>query len=89
VALLTSARISAESVVLTFNEAQAGLWARYRAEDLATPEAFRRSPRLVWECYTWQRHLVSAALPNPGHLALAEMELRLPFFTLITQHVSQ
>jgi NAD-dependent deacetylase len=87
VAVLTGAGISAESGVPTFREAQAGLWARYRAEDLATPEAFRRSPRLVWEWYTWRRELVSAAQPNPGHLALAEMELRFPIFTLITQNV--
>lgn len=87
VAVLTGAGMSAESGVPTFREAQTGLWARYRAEELATPEAFRRNPRLVWEWYTWRRELISAAQPNPGHLALAEMELRFPSFTLITQNV--
>lgn len=87
VAVLTGAGISAESGVPTFREAQTGLWARYRAEDLATPEAFRRDPPLVWEWYRWRRELITQAQPNPGHLALAEMELRFPAFTLITQNV--
>jgi NAD-dependent deacetylase len=87
VAVLTGAGISAESGVPTFREAQTGLWERYRAEDLATPEAFRRNPRLVWEWYAWRRELVSKAQPNLGHLAIVEMELRFPAFTLITQNV--
>ena len=89
VAVLTGAGISAESGVPTFREAQTGLWARFRAEELATPEAFRRDPRLVWEWYAWRRELVSQAQPNPGHQALVEMERRFPVFTLITQNVSQ
>ena len=89
VVVLTGAEISAESGVPTFREAQTGLWARFRAEDLATPEAFRRDPHLVWEWYTWRRKLVAEALPNPGHQALVEMELRFQVLTLITQNVSQ
>ena len=87
VAALTGAGVSAESGVPTFRDALTGLWARYRPEDLATPEAFRRDPKLVWEWYAWRRELVSRASPNPGHLALAEMERRVPAFTLITQNV--
>ena len=89
VVALTGAGISAESGVPTFREAQTGLWARFRAEELATPEAFRRDPRLVWEWYAWRRELVSLAKPNLGHRALVEMERRYPSFTLITQNVSQ
>lgn len=48
VAVLTGAGISAESGVPTFREAQIGLWARYNPEDLATPDAFCRNPKLVW-----------------------------------------
>jgi len=84
---LTGAGISAESGVPTFREAQTGLWARYDPQQLATPQAFRRNPRLVWEWYAWRRELVSQAKPNPGHLALAEMERLVPHFTLITQNV--
>lgn len=87
VAVLTGAGISAESGVPTFRDAQTGLWARYRPEDLATPEAFLRNPRLVWEWYEWRRQSVGKVAPNPGHLALAEMERRVPEFTLITQNV--
>jgi NAD-dependent deacetylase len=84
---LTGAGISAESGVPTFRDAQIGLWAQYRAEDLATPQAFRRDPKLVWEWYEWRRGLVRQAAPNPGHRALAELEDRLPQVSVITQNV--
>jgi NAD-dependent deacetylase len=51
VAVLTGSGISAESGVPTFRDAQRGLWARYDPMKLATPEAFTRDPRLVWEWY--------------------------------------
>jgi NAD-dependent deacetylase len=85
--VLTGAGISAESGVPTFREAQSGLWARFRPEELATPAAYQRDPRLVWEWYTWRRELTAKAQPNPGHLALVEMERHIPNFTLITQNV--
>lgn len=87
VTVMTGAGISAESGVPTFRDAQTGLWARYSPEDLATPQAFRRNPELVWRWYAWRRDLVSGAAPNPGHLALVELERRFPRFTLITQNV--
>ncbi len=105
IAVLTGAGISAESGVPTFRDAQTGpsagsgqsLWAKYDPTELATPEAFRRNPRLVWEWYAWRRGLVSKAQPNPGHVALVELESHLSLaqppagdasrFTLITQNV--
>ncbi len=87
VAALTGAGVSAESGVPTFRDAQTGLWARYDPHELATPEAFQRNPRLVWEWYAWRREKVAGVEPNPGHYALAEMERRFPEFTLITQNV--
>ena len=87
VAVLTGAGISAESGVPTFREAQTGLWARYNPEELATPDAFRRDPKLVWEWYAWRQERVRQAEPNPGHRALVEMERRIAEFTLITQNV--
>ena len=87
VAVLTGAGVSAESGVPTFRDAQTGLWAKYKPEELATPRAFRRNPRLVWEWYDWRRKLVAEAKPNPAHLALAEMETLIPEFELITQNV--
>src|SRR5438034_11402337 len=61
VAVLTGSGISAESGVPTFRDAQTGLWSKFRPEELATPEAFQRNPKLVWEWYAWRRDLVSQA----------------------------
>ena len=68
----TGAGISAESGIPTFRGA-GGLWRKYRAENLATPEAFARDPRLIWEWYDWRRGLIAAAEPNAGHRALARL----------------
>lgn len=86
IVVLTGAGISAESGVPTFR-GKGGLWRSFRAEDLATPEAFNRDPKLVWEWYDWRRSLVAKTRPNPGHLALAGMEEATSDFTLITQNV--
>lgn len=87
VVVLTGAGTSAESGVPTFREAQTGLWARYDPQELATPEAFQKNPRLVWEWYAWRRELVAKAQPNPGHLALVQMQKHIPEFIIITQNV--
>lgn len=87
VAALTGAGVSQESGLRTFRDAQTGLWAQYRPEDLATPEAFARDPKLVWDWYAMRREKVKTVAPNPGHLALTEMARRIPHFVLITQNV--
>ena len=84
--MLTGAGVSRESGIPTFRGA-GGLWKSFRAEDLATPRAFSRDPKLVWEWYDWRRSLIAASKPNQGHIALAELESRTPNFTLITQNV--
>jgi NAD-dependent deacetylase len=86
-AVLTGAGVSAESGIPTFRDAQVGLWAQYRPEDLATPEAFERNPKLVWDWYAWRQQLVRRSQPNPGHYALAQLQQHVPFFKLITQNV--
>ncbi|MDQ4106840.1 MAG: NAD-dependent deacylase [Actinomycetota bacterium] len=87
VVALTGSGISAESGIPTFREAQTGLWARYDPQQLATPEAFMRDPKLVWEWYEWRRKLVGEAAPNPGHRALVKLERWISSFTLVTQNV--
>ncbi len=87
ICVLTGAGVSAESGVPTFREAQDGLWAQYRAEDLATPEAFLADPVLVWRWYRWRRDLASDAEPNPGHVAIARLADIVSQLTLVTQNV--
>ena len=84
---LTGAGASQESGLRTFRDSQAGLWAQYKPEDLASPEAFARDPKLVWDWYAWRREAIKGARPNAGHYALAELENKFPQFTLITQNV--
>jgi len=85
--VLTGAGISADSGVPTFRDAQTGLWARFDPVQLATPEAFRDDPELVWAWYAWRRKLIAAASPNPGHRALAELAALKPQLRLVTQNV--
>jgi len=87
VVALTGAGVSAESGVPTFRDAQSGLWAQYRPEELATPEAFLKNPRMVWDWYAFRRTLTQKAAPNPGHVALSRFQELFGDFTLITQNV--
>lgn len=85
--VLTGAGVSAESGIPTFRDA-GGLWRNYRFEEVASPEAWRRDPALVWEFYSMRRRVASQAKPNPAHLALARLEHRLgDRFFLCTQNV--
>ena len=86
IVVLTGAGISAESGVPTFR-GQEGLWQNYRPEELATPDAFWKDPKLVWEWYDWRRNAVKDAKPNPGHYALAELETQGKNLTLVTQNI--
>jgi len=86
IVVLTGAGISAESGVPTFR-GEGGLWRKYRAEDLATPEAFARDPNLVWEWYRYRQRVIGKAEPNAAHDALVRLERSAPRFLLITQNV--
>ncbi len=102
VAALTGAGASQESGLRTFRDSQAGLWAQYKPEDLASPQAFAplvslesfsetsgvaRDPKLIWDWYAWWREAVKGVRPNAGHYALAEIEKHISEFTIITQNV--
>jgi NAD-dependent deacetylase len=85
ITVLTGAGVSAASGVPTFRGA-GGLWRTYSAQQLATPEAFARDPRLVWEWYAWRREIIAACEPNPAHHVIAKWSRR-PGVTLVTQNV--
>jgi NAD-dependent deacetylase len=86
ITVLTGAGVSAASGVPTFRGPD-GLWKDFRPESLATAEAFRRNPKLVWEWYNWRRQLLSTKKPNRAHEVLAAWSQRYPDFRLITQNV--
>ncbi len=88
VAVLTGAGVSAESGVPTFRDAD-GLWEGHAIEEVATPAAFRRDPRLVWQFYNARRANLRTVQPNPGHVALTRLDDRLGpgGMTVITQNV--
>lgn len=84
--VLTGAGISAESGIPTFRGTD-GLWKNYSATDLATPEAFRKNPALVWEWYHWRQNIIRRTQPNPAHQSLVAIEQRMQSFLLLTQNV--
>jgi len=86
VVAFSGAGVSAESGVPTFREA-GGLWEQHRIEDVATPEALRRNPRKVWEFYEMRRQNMQSVEPNPGHVAIAEMEELFDDVTVVTQNI--
>lgn len=87
IVVFTGAGVSAESGIPTFRDAQKGLWSQYRAEDLATAEAFARDPITVWNWYQWRRDLMRSARPNAAHLAIVRLEKLVERVTVITQNV--
>ena len=86
VAVITGAGISSESGIPTFR-GDGGLWNNFRAEELATPAAFRKDPALVWSWYDWRRGICKSAKPNPAHDVISRIEDYYPEFLLITQNV--
>lgn len=93
VVVITGAGISAESGIPTFRGGMEALWKSFDPQTLATPEAFARDPKTVTEWYDWRRLKCRDAEPNPGHLALAELERRVVArggaFTLLTQNIDR
>jgi NAD-dependent deacetylase len=91
--VLTGAGVSAESGVPTFRDAMSGLWAKFDPAQLATPEAFEADPALVTRWYDDRRCQLARCRPNPGHVALAELERRITArggeFLLATQNVDR
>src|SRR5881398_1554309 len=78
VVVLSGAGMSAESGVPTFRDAQTGLWAKFDPQQLATEDAFRANPQMVWDWYAMRREMIAKVQPNAGHVALAEFAQRHP-----------
>ncbi len=87
--VLTGAGISAESGLPTFRGMN-GIWRQRRVEEVASPVAWARDPKLVWEFYSERRRKHREVHPNAGHSALAELEKSLgERFFLCTQNVDR
>lgn len=87
VVVFTGAGVSAESGIATFRDALTGLWSRFDAQALATPDAFQAHPDLVWGWYEWRRAQVLRAAPNAAHHAIAALARHVPELAVITQNV--
>lgn len=85
--VFTGAGMSAESGIPTFRDAQTGLWAKFNPAEVASTEAFRNAPQLVWDWYVHRAEFVRQAAANPGHQAIAHLQDRVPKVTVITQNI--
>ncbi len=85
IVVLTGAGISAESGLKTFRDND-GLWMGYNVQDVATPGAFKRDPKLVLDFYNMRRQEVAASIPNAAHIGLAELEKDFDV-TIVTQNI--
>ncbi len=83
---LTGAGVSAESGIPTFR-GKGGLWERYDPEEVATAEALRRNPELVWKLHVELMKIAFSARPNPAHAALAELEEVGVLKCVVTQNI--
>jgi NAD-dependent deacetylase len=84
--VLTGAGVSTESGIPDFRS-PGGIWAEYDPMEYATIDAFRRDPVKVWEFYALRFEVLTRAEPNPGHLALAELERRGLVAAVVTQNI--
>lgn len=87
VVVLTGAGTSSESGIPTFRDVLTGLWKNFDAQQLATPQAFKADPELVWGWYEWRRGRVLRCQPNPAHRAIAAMQDHVSSLTVVTQNV--
>src|SRR4030095_11172644 len=85
VVVVTGSGISAESGLKTFRDSD-GLWMGYNIEDVATPRAFKKDPKLVLDFYNMRRREVAAANPNAAHLGIAQLEEKY-MVTVVTQNI--
>lgn len=87
IAVFTGAGMSAESGVPTFRDRSRGLWAKHNPEEVATPVAFQANPQFVWDWHVYLAETIRQAAPNPGHVAIANLERWVPKVTVLTQNI--
>lgn len=87
IVVFTGAGISAESGIPTFRDRFEGLWAKYDPQEVATPQAFRANPQLVWDWHVHLADTIRRAQPNTGHAAVARLADHAPRLTVITQNI--
>ncbi len=85
IAILTGSGISAESGLSTFRDHD-GLWEKYRIEEVATPDAWKKNPQLVLDFYNERFAQLRNVEPNKAHHFLAELERDFDIH-VITQNV--
>jgi NAD-dependent deacetylase len=85
IVVLTGAGMSAESGIKTFRDA-GGLWEGFEIEEVATPEAFEKNPKLVFDFYNQRRKQLFDVEPNKAHHYLKDLE-NYYNVTIITQNV--
>jgi NAD-dependent deacetylase len=86
IVFFSGAGMSEESGIATFR-GKDGIWNKFKPEELANFNAFMKNPGMVWEWYSYRRDIVRNALPNKGHLAIAEFQKYIPKITVITQNI--
>lgn len=83
--ILTGAGVSAESGLPTFRDSD-GLWMGHDVYEVASPDGWRKNPKVVLDFYNHRRRDVEKALPNEAHLAIASLQSYFKV-TVITQNI--
>lgn len=84
--VLTGAGMSTESGIPDFRS-PGGLWTQFDPLDYGSIDSFRADPERVWRFYAPRFAALTAAEPNAGHLALAELERRGLVRAVVTQNI--
>ncbi|MEO8197152.1 MAG: NAD-dependent deacylase [Thermoanaerobaculia bacterium] len=88
IVVFTGAGVSAESGLATFRGV-GGLWADFDPATLATPEAFARDPKRVWDWYASRYVGVRDSEPNAAHRAIARLGELFPSLLVVTQNIDR
>ena len=86
IVVFTGAGISKESGIMTFRDAQDGLWYNFNVDEVATPEGWKKDPKKVLQFYNERRSQLPTVEPNDAHRALVVLEEEYEV-TIITQNV--